>query len=171
MSDEPTPVLLGYTRESYEGSFHADLLEQYKLYVQSAENGSARRVASNRHLLTLNIALIALYGGLQSAGLSQNYWLLLVPVTGMLASFLWYRIIKSYRDLNTVKFKVIHELEQHLPAALFRYEWELAEHGQGKAYNPVTHIEQWLPIAFCVLHFILAVIIGLNNAEALRLTR
>ena len=171
MDDKARESLISQSQESYGESFKAGLLEQYKLYVQSAENVSARRVASNRYLLTLNAALVALYGGLQSAGLGQNYWLLSVPVTGMLASFLWYQIIKSYRDLNTVKFKVIHELEQHLPAALFRYEWELAEHGQGKSYNPVTHIEQWLPLAFCALHLILAVIIGLTNSEPLGLTR
>ena len=36
----------------YGDSFRSDLLEQYKLYVQSAENVSARRVASSRYLLS-----------------------------------------------------------------------------------------------------------------------
>ena len=129
------------TGESYEGSFKADLLEQYKLYVQSAENVSARRVASSRYLLTLNVALVALYG-LQSANFGQTYWTLLVPVLGIPVSLLWHQIIKSHRDLNAVKFEIIHELEWHLPAALFHYEWQIAGEGKGKSYNPVTHIER-----------------------------
>ena len=149
--------LFQFTGESYEGSFQGDLLEQYKLYVQSAENVSARRVASSRYLLTLNVALLALYG-LQSANFGQTYWTLLVPVLGIPVSLLWYQIIKSHRDLNAVKFEIIHELERHLPAALFYYEWQVAGEGQGKSYNPVTHFEKWIPVAFVALHLIAAVL-------------
>ena len=157
MFGESGNSLFQFTGETYEGSFKADLLEQYKLYVQSAENVSARRVASSRYLLTLNVALVALYG-LQSANFGQTYWTLLVPILGIPVSLLWHQIIKSHRDLNTVKFEVIHELEQHLPAALFNYEWHLAEHGKGKSYNPVTHIERWIPIAFVSLHLVATIL-------------
>ena len=133
-------------------------LEQYKLYVQSAENVSARRVASSRYLLTLNAALIALYG-LQSANFGQGYWTLLIPVIGIPVSLLWYLIIESHADLNRIKFSVIHELEQHLPTAMYKHEWHLAEEGRGKTYRAVTTIERWIPILFSVLHVVLAVMI------------
>ena len=58
MSQQSNGCLIHYTKETYGDSFGADLLEQYKMYVQSAENVSARRVASSRYLLTLNIALV-----------------------------------------------------------------------------------------------------------------
>ncbi len=150
--------LLQQDKASYGDSFGSDLLEQYKLYVQSAENVSARRVTSNRYLLTLNAALVALYG-VQSANFGQGYWTLLIPVIGIPVSLLWYLIIKSHADLNRIKFKVIHELEQHLPAALYKYEWHLAQEGKGKTYRAVTTIERWIPILFAVLHMVLAVMI------------
>ena len=164
---ESDDSLFQFTGETYKGSFNADLLEQYKLYVQSAENVSARRVASSRYLLTLNVALVALYG-LQTANFGQTYWTLLVPVLGIPVSLLWHQIIKSHRDLNAVKFEIIHELERHLPAALFRYEWQLAGEGKGRSYNPVTYIERWVPIVFVALHLAATVltvltIIGLMN--------
>ena len=87
MGGESDNSLFQFTGETYRGSFNADLLEQYKLYVQSAENVSARRVASSRYLLTLNVALVALYG-LQSANFGQTYWTLLVPVLGIPVSLL-----------------------------------------------------------------------------------
>ena len=62
MGGESDNSLFQFTGETYKGSFGTDLLEQYKLYVQSAENVSARRIASSRYLLTLNVALVALYG-------------------------------------------------------------------------------------------------------------
>jgi hypothetical protein len=70
----------------------------------------------------------------------------------------WHRIITSYRDLNTVKFKVIHELEREMPAALYDYEWQKAEEGRGKAYHPLTHLERWVPVVFMLLYVLLAVI-------------
>ena len=135
MADQPAGGLFSYTKGTYAGSYNSDLLEQYKLYVQSAENVSARRVASSRYLLALNTALVALYG-IQAATFGQSYWTLLVPIIGVVVSQLWHLIIKSHRDLNTVKFQIIHELEKHLPAAPFDYEWQAAEEGRGKAYSP-----------------------------------
>ena len=89
----------------------------------------------------------------------QGYWTLLIPVIGIPVSLLWYLIIKSHAGLNTVKFKLIHELERHLPAEMYGHEWQLAEEGQGAAYRAVTRIEQWLPILFAGLHVALAVMV------------
>ena len=157
MSELPNVDLIHHTKETYGESFNADLLEQYKLYVQSAENVSARRVASSRYLLTVSAAIVALYG-LQSASLGETYLTLLVPLIGIPVSILWYLIIKSHANLNSVKFEIIHELEQHLPAAVYSYEWKLAEEGRGKSYKAVTTIEQWIPVLFGALHAILAVV-------------
>lgn len=156
MSYELKSALFRRTDETFDGSFNTALLEQYKIYVQSAENVSARRIASSRYLLTINTALIAVYG-LQSAHFINNPWTLVlpalgIPLAGILVSLLWYRIIKSHADLNRVKFKVIHNFEQHLPAAMYEYEWLLANEGKGKAYLSVTKLERWLPISFGVLH-------------------
>ena len=163
---EPSAALFSHSKEAYGDSFNADVLEQYKLYVQSAENVSARRVASSRYLLTLNSALVALYG-LQSADLDQNYWALLIPVVGITISVLWYRIIKSHADLNRVKFKIIYVLEDHLPAAMYQYEWHLAEKGRGKTYRTVTTFEKWVPAVFGALHVVIAIIIVLTIAGVL----
>ena len=164
MTDRPNGTLFRYTKETYDGSFGEAILEQYKLYVQSAENVSARRVASSRYLLTLNVALVALYG-YQSSTLDPSCWAMLVPVLGALVSALWHRIIKSHKDLNVVKFAIVHELEQHLPASLYSHEWRLAEEGRGRSYRSVTDIELWIPLAFLALHFVLLAILA---AERLR---
>ena len=166
MSQQSNKSLVHYTKETYGDSFGADLLEQYKMYVQSAENVSARRVASSRYLLTLNIALVTLYG-IQSEGSVQSYWATLVPILGIPVSVLWYQIIKSHSDLNAVKFQIIHQLEEHLPVALYAYEWQLAGEGRGPSYSAVTRIEQWIPIAFVVLHIILLISLFLVKRDFL----
>ena len=158
-------ALFRYVKEAYGESFSADLLGQYKLYVQSAENVSARRVASSRYLLTLNTALVALYG-FQSSNLDPGWWTMLVPILGFSVSVLWHRIIKSHKDLNAVKFRIIHELEQRLPATLYTYEWRLAEKGRGKPYRSVTDIELWIPLAFLALHLVLLLVLVGDSLQA-----
>jgi hypothetical protein len=100
--------------------------------------------------------------GLVAASRFDTYWIALVPVAGFLVALTWHRIITSYRDLNTVKFKIIHELEQHMPAALYDYEWQRAGEGRGKQYHPLSHLERWVPIIFMVLYVLLAVMSSLD---------
>jgi hypothetical protein len=156
MADEPTHRLIRYTTETYGESFKAHLLEQYKLYVESAEKVSERRLSANNYLLTVNAFLVTLYGLLAGSPYKSS-WTVLVPIAGVLVSLTWYRIITSYRDLNTVKFQVIHELEQEMPAALYAYEWHKAEEGRGKVYHPLTHLERWVPLIFVLLYLLLAI--------------
>lgn len=161
MPDQPTLQLIRQTKETYGDSFKVDLFEQYKLYVESAEKISDRRVAANNYLLTVNAFLVTLYG-LVAASRFNTFWTILVPVAGFLVALTWHRIIFSYRDLNMVKFKVIHELEKQMPAALYDYEWHKAEEGRGKAYHPLSHLEQWVPIIFMVLYVLLAALSALG---------
>ena len=161
MTDTPDRGLFVRTKETYHRAFEADLLEQYKLYVQSAENVSARRLASSRYLLAVNAALVALYG-FQAQGPGSVWLTLLLPILGIPVSLLWYRIIRSHRDLNDVKFKIIHQLEEHLPAALYTHEWRLADRGRGRTYRSVTDIERWIPLVFLALHLVLLVLLGLR---------
>ncbi|MDE0704060.1 MAG: hypothetical protein OXH59_10085 [Rhodospirillaceae bacterium] len=161
MTDTPDRGLFGHTEETYPGAFQADLLEQYKLYVQSAENVSARRLASSRYLLAVNAALVALYG-FQAQGPGFLWLTLLLPILGIPVSLLWLGIIRSHTKLNEVKFKIIHELEEHLPAALFTHEWRLANPGKGRPYRPVTQIERLIPLVFLALHLVLLLLYGLR---------
>ena len=56
---------------------------------------------------------------------------------------------------------MIHKLEEHLPAAIYKYEWQLAEEGKGKSYLAVTTIERWIPVLFAALHICLTIMITL----------
>ena len=142
--------------DSYGPEYKQHLLEQYKLFVESADRVSERRTSANNYLLTVNVFLVTLYGLTSSLG-HNKAWLLVVPVAGVLVCITWLVLIGSYRNLNTAKFKVVRELEEHLPAALFDREWDHAQRGQGTAYKPLTHIEPYIPLVFAALYLILAV--------------
>ena len=114
--------LLRVPPEQYGPSYTDHLLEQYKLYVESAQAVSERRTSANNYLLTVNAFLVTLYG-LASSITPSHAWRFAIPVAGLLVSSSWFVLVRSYRSLNTGKFTVIHELERHLPAALFDHEW------------------------------------------------
>ena len=94
------------------------ILEQYKLYIETAERVSDRRQSSNNFYLTLNSVLLAFTGFLTS--LNFEIWHTIIAFAGICISFLWLLTITSFRNLNSGKFKIIHDLEEKLPIKLFK---------------------------------------------------
>lgn len=147
--------------DNYEltNNYNAHVLEQYKVYLTSAENISNRRQASNAFFVTVNTVLISLVGYLNLDGTNpaKLYWV--VPLAGIAISFMWYRLIKSYKGLNSAKFKVIHEIEKSLPISPYNAEWEAVGRGDNsKLYLPFTHVEIFIPWVFLILHALVMII-------------
>lgn len=166
MSDKSDKPLIQHSKETYGDDFNAHLLEQYKLYVQSADNVSARRIASNRYLLTVSVTLLALYG-VDLVGIDQRLVSQIAPGIGLVVSLVWWLIIRSHKHLNRIKFEIINELEQHLPATLFACEWQKLEQGQGRFYIPFTKIEPWVPFMFLGIHAMLYILIIVGVPDCL----
>ncbi len=123
------------------------LFEQYKLLAQSAEEISARRAAANNYLLSVNSLLVAVHGVGKALQPEAN-WQLAIPIAGLIICFSWWTLIKSYRNVNEAKFKVIHKLESELPAQPYKDEWTL----MSKTHVPLSHVEQWIPAVFAGLY-------------------
>jgi hypothetical protein len=151
MPGDEASLLFSVPPTEYGPLYQTHLLEQYKLYVDSADRISQRRSTTNSFLLGVNSSLVTLYG-LAPHLRASTAWELLVPISGILVSLAWLSLVENYRKLNSVKFQVIHQLEKKLPACLYDYEWKLSEEGRGKVYRPVTHIEQGIPLVFALLY-------------------
>lgn len=131
--------------------YQAHLLDQYKLYVEMADRVSSRRQSANSYFLSVNSAILAFVGYVTTKDSSGYLWLL--GIAGMVLSFLWFSIITSYRDLNTAKFRIIHQIEQRLPLSLYDAEWNAMGRGKNPAlYRPLSHIERIVPWVFLLLH-------------------
>lgn len=142
-------------KKRYGKKFQEHVLEQYKLYVQTAENVSARRDSANNYFVSINTILFTIAGYLSFK--NQELWTILISVVGILISFVWYTAIQSYKNLNSGKFKVIHELENHLPAKLFTYEWECLGRGATEKYKKLTVIERNIPRIFGFLYLVVII--------------
>ncbi len=74
-----------------------------------------------------------------------------------LLCFVWWRIVRSYRQLNSGKYQVVLALEQMLPVAPYDEEWGALGGGEDrKKYLPLTHVEHWVPVYFGLLYVLLA---------------
>lgn len=136
-------------------------LEQYIFYSETADKISDRRTNSNNFFVTLNSTLVTIIGlaiGTNQTVINVKPLLLIVPLVGLLISLLWRIVIQSYRDINTAKFAVLHEIEDRLPLRLYSYEWHVAKHGDGTKYRPTSHIEMWIPVLFSCLYVAIFVV-------------
>src|SRR5277367_1529003 len=95
-------------------------LKVFELYLATAEKVSDRRAAANAWMLSVNSAIVALYGYLAADKLSvplpqKGVWLWAIPAAGAIVSFAWAILLTSYRQLNRAKFGVLQEMEKDLP--------------------------------------------------------
>ena len=135
-------------------------MEQYKLYLEMLDNNSERRQHANNFFLTVNTGVCAFIGYIfaKDAAIEFRSFFWFVPIAGILLSYFWCRLIRSYRDLNTVKFKVVHLMEQRLPLAPFHAEWlALGEANNTQRYVPFTHLEIWIPRSFILMYGVLII--------------
>lgn len=136
-----------------------ELLELYKLHAELADRVSQRREGANRlyaSLLTGFTAFAIALLRFGSGDVPMNIILLIGGAVGASLSVSWYVVIRSYRQLNTGKFRALHELEKKLPYPFFTREWELLAEGKDRSrYWKLTVVETGLPVTFLLLSFLL----------------
>ena len=158
--DNISKVLFKESPEEYGNQYHSHYIEIYKLYVTSADNISGRRQAANSFFLTLNTALLAFLGySKPSFAQPVTRLTLIVTLAGIVLCYTWYRLLRSYKGLNSGKFKVIHLIEKNLPLSPYDAEWEAVGRGKDpKKYKPFSHVELYVPWIFVVIYVIVLLI-------------
>jgi len=145
--------------KEYGEQFKEHLLEQYKLYVELADRISDRRERTNRFYISLLSVLLALLSIIVGRGILSAFQTALFMTIGILGvglCVLWNINIRSYRQLNSGKFKVIHEMERNLPFNCYDREWEILKKGkEAKTYLQLTRVEQYVPILLAFPYLIL----------------
>ena len=111
------------TKEKKYGDLYQEhIIEQYKLYVEFADRISQRMADSNTIFITINTLIVTGLGLLKN---SVGRYSIVIAILGGVLSITWSVILKSYRMLNSGKFKVIHDIEEQLPMARDKHEWEI----------------------------------------------
>lgn len=150
--------LFSKNEKEYGNDYKEHLFEQYKLYVESIEKISDRRQHANNYFISINTALITLLGlSFQIKVFENVVWIKCVlALVGIIICIVFWHLIRSYRQLNTGKFAVVHKIEENLPLALYEYEWEILGKGEDKhKYYPFSHIELYIPWVFGLIYLFL----------------
>ena len=132
--------------KNYGPNLQQHLLEQYKLYVKTSLDVTSKRLESNKFYLTLSSIIFGIAGYLTV--INQYAVILLFSIVGGVISVVWIQSIASYKELSAAKFRVIHELEQSMPARLFKFE---QKYYSGKRRG-LASTERWCPIMFIALY-------------------
>lgn len=138
------------------------LLEQYKAFVKTTDKVSSLRSTTNNFFIVINTALLAFFpvifdktSGIQEEGV----FIIIVGVVGLVLNAIWFLTIKTYKTLNSAKFKAIKEMEDQLPAQPFEREWErLKSRKWTKKYLTLTGIEIFLPLVMVLPYIALLIL-------------
>lgn len=134
--------------EQYGESYKEHLLQQYKLYTEMADQVSRRRIQANQFYISLLSGLLAFLSFIvsqQSFNNARDMMMVSISCIGVFLCLVWYINIRSYKQLNKLKFKVIHEMESMLPFACYVKEWELEKEKQYR-YIRLTRVENYIAI-------------------------
>lgn len=143
--------------------YYSHVFEQYKLYVEASDKVSNRRNAANTFFLSINSLIVTVIAFLYKEKYQlTNKWEILFPLVAVLSlCYVWWRLILSYKQLNSAKFKIINEYEKKLPTKPYvSAEWKAL--GRGKKpdlYKPLSDVEKWVPRIFATIYFLGAIAI------------
>jgi hypothetical protein len=140
----------------YGPDFQKHLLEQYKLFVGTSLDVTAKRLEANKFHLTLNSIIFGITGYLVTV--NQQAIIALLSIVGIVVSIVWRKSILAYKELNKAKFKVIFKMEEYLPVCLFKCE----EKNYLKKYHGLTSAEKWYPLIFVGLYVSVIAIVVFN---------
>ncbi|QQZ55324.1 hypothetical protein IFE09_18150 [Streptomyces microflavus] len=130
--------------------------------MEMADRVSARRGTANAFFLSVQTTFVALVG-FGFPKLTEYPWWAAFAVTlaGVTLSATWWLQLRSYRDLNTAKFKGINKIEERLPVKIFADEWEALRSdpvvGWRKRYAELGTSERIVPLVFVAAHLLLFV--------------
>lgn len=132
-------------------------LELYRLAVEMADRVSARRGTANNFFLAVHAGVITAVAALlpdqtTAAPLDST----LIGAAGVALSVAWWLSLRSYRDLNSAKFKVITQMEARMPVSIFSDEWQFLKKdpivGWRRRYAELGQVERVVPIVFLFLY-------------------
>ena len=130
--------------DGYNTDYKHDLLEQYKIYVESVDRAKKRNLQWNYFFLSLNVPAIGgvLYTMTEISSI-HAFWIneggyryhadpsgffaaLLLPITffAMMFSIVWSMSVQSFKNTISTKMKIIYLIEKKLPMDLFYTELE-----------------------------------------------
>ena len=133
-------------------------LDQYKAYLADLGNVGSRYATANGFYLSVISALLGILALTESSkllGTVPRSTLWVVCLFASVICIVWTRTIGFYRRLFSAKFRVLDELEAHLPHKCYGKEYEYLE---AKGATNLLKIDRFAPIALMLFFIALAIV-------------
>ncbi|MEG3636391.1 RipA family octameric membrane protein [Micromonospora palythoicola] len=138
------------------------VVDLYKMATEMADRISVRRATANAFFLTTQTTFVAVLGIAMPSLSAAPIWIVVaIGAAGLILSASWWLQLRSYRELNAAKFRVINTLEEQLPVKIFADEWEILKQDPIKRWRPryaeLGAVERTVPWLFSCLYLLLIV--------------
>lgn len=128
-----------------------------------ADKISQRRALANNFFIAANTLLIAIITVFKPAEGVHPIIILTFGIFGGILCAVWLITINSYRQLNSGKFQVIHEMETQLPFPMYEREMDYLGRGMNaEKYKQLTKVERYVPYLF-MLPYAIITLYGISS--------
>lgn len=141
------------TALEYGETYRDHFLELYKIAIQGVDYTSKWKHIVNNYFLTIHTVLLAGVGlsasrtDISVPGLVHG----VVPVIGICLAIAWFITARGYNEVLETKFSILHCIEEHLPLALYKTEWDILN-ASYKNPNRATRVDSMVPAFFIILY-------------------
>lgn len=144
--------------------------DEYKFFAESTQYLSERRQAATKTYLSVNTAIFAVLAFLvKDVGFKGlNLLLISLPLflVGILACWIWFKILAQYKALIGWRYDQLIEMERNITGShrMYLKEWEdFFKPREGKEKFGFSKLELWLPRLFAVIYIVygLGLVVGL----------
>lgn len=122
-----------------------NIFDIYKMYVETTQHISNCRQQSNNFYILLNSGIVAY---------NAHFASFFISMFGILINIVWILKIKSYKNLNSAKFKVINKLEKFFPVEVFNDEYKILKNTK---YKSLSDYEIYVPWIFILLFLLVSI--------------
>lgn len=146
--------------KEYGPLYREHYFAQYRQFAESVGYNSELKLKINTYFVTINTALITAIGLSISRPLfSPLIWHDLIPFAGILVSVIWWGVTYSYKQRSVAKLRILHCLEEKLPLALYKTEWQLMDENHATPIKKFFfRIDLFIPWVF-VISYLLFIIL------------
>lgn len=137
----------------YGATYREHFLEQYKIVIQGVDYTSKWKHIVNNYFLTMHTVLLAGVGlSASRADISLPVFAhSVVPVIGICLAISWLITARGYNDVLATKFSILHCIEEHLPMALYKTEWDILS-ASYKNPHRAARVDSMVPAFFIILY-------------------
>ncbi len=141
--------------DGYGDTYRDHVLEQYKLAIQGVDYTSKWKHIVNNYFLTIHTVLLTAIGltaareQLSMPAAAHQ----LIPLIGIFMAVTWWFTTRNYNSILEVKFSILHCIEDRLPLALYKTEWEIIK-ASSSGVRRAALIDGTVPLLFFLFYIL-----------------